>query len=419
MTPAAATAARARARASHPGLEPLWAELARRYSASDRPVASVLLRDLPEPSRAALADLLGLDRLPGSTYRVRVVDVARSLGLDGDERMRSLVEDLVGPLGNRALARAQERARRDELWTWLAAEAARLDIAEWSASVRALGVPGGDIAAHRVRLERAIDVLDRILAADSAPVVLSHLASDVLGDPHGLDLGQPVAALVVEALALRGGGARTRRAEVVRALWASAGVAADELSPSVLVLGLRSQGDDPLSGILAAMAGAGTPQVLTLGQLQRWPVRTEPGIVHVVENPSVVAFVAALGEGAATGPMVCTGGWPNVAVSTLLRQLMASGCQLRCHADFDPAGILITRHLVEHLGAEPWQMTAEAYLGAVTRAVVGFDGSVADTPWDPALADAMRSNKRIVFEEDVRQTLVARVSRGYRDRGPG
>lgn len=273
-------------------------------------------------------------------------------------------------------------------------------------------MPGGDVAAHRARLERAVAVLDRILAAEPAPVVLTHLASDVLGDPHGLDPGQPVAALVVEALALRGGGARTRRAEVVRALWASAGVAADELSPTVLVLGLRSQGDDPLSRTLAAMAGAGTPHVLTLGQLQHWPVRTEPVAVHVVENPSVVAFVAALGEGRdaagpAAAPMVCTGGWPNVAVLTLLRQLTASGCHVRCHADFDPAGILITRHLVEHLGAEPWQMTAEAYLAAAARAVVSFEGSVADTPWDPALADAMRSNKRIVFEEDVRQTLVA------------
>lgn len=143
--------------------------------------------------------------------------------------------------------------------------------------------------------------------------------------------------------------------------------------------------------------------VLTLGQLQRWPVRTQPSVVQT--SPAAPA--------GARGAVVCTGGWPNVAVLTLLRQLVASDCRLRCHADFDPAGILITRHLVEHLAAEPWEMTA-AYLDAAGHSRVTFDGSVADTPWDPALAEAMRAHQRVVFEEDVRRSLAAALPPGWR-----
>ncbi|MBW3614176.1 MAG: TIGR02679 family protein [Actinobacteria bacterium] len=395
------------ARASRPDLEPLWEELARRFSASDRPVTSVTVRHLSDQSRTALADLLGLERLPPPSPRVRVGEVARALGVSGEEGVRAAVEELVGPLGNRSLERRQDRARREALWSWLEGEAARLDVAEWSRSVRSQGIPGGHVAAHRLRLERAVAVLDRVLAPAARPSVLAHIAADVLGDPHALDPGQPIAALVVDALALRGGSGRVRRAEVVRAVWSSAGVATDELSPTVLLFHLAGvplpENVNPVDSTCAAMAQAGEPVVLTLSQLQRWSLRPAASDVLVVENPSVVAHASH--EGYAAAPVVCTGGWPNVAVLTLLRQLVAAGCRLRCHADFDPAGVLIVRHLVELFDAQPWEMTATAYLSAADRSSVAFDGSVADTPWDPALAAAMRLRQRAVFEEDVRHTI--------------
>ncbi|MGH9225940.1 MAG: DUF2399 domain-containing protein, partial [Acidimicrobiales bacterium] len=109
-------------------------------------------------------------------------------------------------------------------------------------------------------------------------------------------------------------------------------------------------------------------------------------------------------------PLVCSSGWPNVAVTTLLRQLAAAGAHLRCHADFDPPGVLITRHLIRQVGAEPWRMTARDYRAGADeadRAGPTFAGSVPDTPWDPALARAMRARRRVVFEEDVMVALFA------------
>ncbi|HSH59242.1 MAG TPA: DUF2399 domain-containing protein, partial [Acidimicrobiales bacterium] len=61
---------------------------------------------------------------------------------------------------------------------------------------------------------------------------------------------------------------------------------------------------------------------------------------------------------------------------------------------------------VARVGAEPWCMGQADYLGAAGRGRVRFSGSVADTPWDPALAGAMRARGRAVFEEDVTGDLL-------------
>lgn len=399
-------------RVARPELAPLWDELARRMSASDRPVAAVTLRNLDERQRAAVADLLGQARLVAPTCRVRLADVGAALGLAGHSELRAVVTRLRGPIVSRAEARRRQETEREALWAWLDTEARALGATGWAAGLRASGVPSGDVGRHRALLEAAVDVAHRAVAADD-PVSLPVLAASVLGDPHALDPGTALAPLVLGALAERLGLAAPRSAEEARTVWTATGVVADELSSRVVVLGLRSgRPRSPLDTALGAFADAGEPAAVTLAQLRRWPVALAGAAVRVVENPSVVAEAARAQDGGPDGgpPLVCTSGWPNVAVMTLLRQLVAAGATLRCHADFDPPGILILRHLVTRLGAEPWAMGRSDYLLAVTRARVTFAGSVADTPWDPGLAQAMRHHRRAVFEEDVSGTLVGAMN---------
>lgn len=408
MTPPPATVRRA-GRLAAPELAPLVDELARRFGEGTGPVLVTVPR-LSMAQRLALADLFGLDRLPSGTAKLRVDRLVAALGLESVEALRDAVEEVRGPLPDRRAERLAQRSARHDLWSWLAGEAlavpllrgAPAAVAAWVERVRAQG-PRGGVDAHRRRLETALRVL-RALPADN--VALAAFASDVAGDPHALDRGRRVAAVVLDAVALSTGAALPGSAESVRDLWESVGVAPDPLSSTVLALGLPGVGaPGPLGPWLAAAAAAGEPVVLTLAQLRRWPVPALPAhaVAYVVENPSLVAEAARTGW---TGrpPLVCSSGRPTVAVVTLLRRLGAAGAELRQHADFDAAGLSITAWLAERAGTTPWRMTAADY--ASRSGDPKRSGALPPTPWDPALHRAMSDAGVPVYEEQLRAQLL-------------
>jgi uncharacterized protein (TIGR02679 family) len=102
----------------------------------------------------------------------------------------------------------------------------------------------------------------------------------------------------------------------------------------------------------------------TLRQLSRETLTFPPQNVFVCENPPVVSAVAeALGPHAR--PLVCGGGWPNTAVSVLLDQLGASGCQLRYQGDFDAEGVRIGEYVRRRHGATSWRFDTRTYAAAL------------------------------------------------------
>lgn len=397
---------------SRPELAPVWAELARRFGDGDPPVA-ITLRDLSMGERQAVADLLGLDRLPPATARIRVDRLAAAFGVAGVDGLRAAVETHVGPIVDRRAARLDARRRRDDVWAWLADQAGSIPLVAgepdrmgpWVETVRAAGVPGGDVDRHRRRLAAVLAVL-ATLPADG--IGLAALAADVLGDPHALDRGRAIATLVLDAVAASRQRARPTDAEAARLLWEEVGVVPDPLSSAVLALGLHLTGDHPLRSVSAA----GEPVVLTLSQLRRWPVDPLPagGTAFMVENPSLVAEAAARGWGGP--PLLCSSGRPTVAVVSLVRQLRAAGAEVFQHADFDPAGLGITGWLAQRAGTIPWRMGAADYLGAVAtdRERVGLAGRLPPAPWDPDLVEAMAARGVAVYEEELRAGLLSSMS---------
>ena len=411
MTTASALGAGA-ARLDRAELAPLVDELARRFAAGTVPVM-LTLRSLSFLERLALADLFGLDRLPSPTAKVRVSRLVGALGLDSIEALRGVVEDLSGPLPDHRAERVAHRAARDELWSWLESEALEVSlfaravgsvgaVSAWVERVRVQG-PRGGVDAHRRRLERALAVLRGLPAAE---VPLAAFANDLLGDPHALDRGRRVAALVLDAVALASGTPLPTDAESARHLWESVGVAPDPLSSTVLALGLSGEGvPEPLGPWLAAAAGSGEPVVLTLAQLRRWPVNplAPDATAYVVENPSLVAEAARSGWlGRPT--LVCSAGRPTVAVVPLLRQLAGGGATLHQHADFDATGLAITAWLAKRAGTVPWRMTAAHYRTSAGEST-GF-GALPPTPWDPPLREAMADAGAPVYEEQLRAQLL-------------
>ncbi|MFO7689023.1 MAG: TIGR02679 domain-containing protein, partial [Cryobacterium sp.] len=118
-----------------------------------------------------------------------------------------------------------------------------------------------------------------------------------------------------------------------RDAWASVGVMLDELSATVLVLGLPGGDASPTARALNALAATGQPVVLTLRQLQADALGAIPAEVFVCQSPELIA-AAADQLGAHCAPVVCLNGHAGAATLQLLQALRAGGAQLRYHGDF-------------------------------------------------------------------------------------
>ena len=104
------------------GLAPVVAELARRFE-DGSPVTQITVSGLDHDQRASVADLLGRDRLPGPTLRIALHTLVSALGLDCVEELRTAVEVMTGPLGNRRADRDKQQRTAAQLWSWCAEQA--------------------------------------------------------------------------------------------------------------------------------------------------------------------------------------------------------------------------------------------------------------------------------------------------------
>lgn len=360
---------------------------------------------LTEEQRQALADLLGLDRLPPESATVAVARLDEVLAEAVGLPLREVVTRLVGPIGDRAGERSKAAAERAELWEWVASHPVVVEqpaLGDWVESVRRNGLVDGSVAHTRELVERALRVLAGLPAAG---VPLPVLADGVLHDPHALDDGTRCGALVLRALASIYELPMPADVGQRRRLWERAGVADDELSSVVLAAGIRPAGSGIAGAVLRLCADAGHGAALTLGQLRAaaWSVGV-PETVYVVENPSILAL--ALDRfGTRCPPIVCTSGWPNSAGILLLSSLNEAGCRLRYHGDFDGEGIRIAANVMSRVDAEPWRMAAADYVAAVGTVGPGV-GRVTEAPWDPRLATVMRERDVTVSEERVADSLL-------------
>ncbi|MFD0398276.1 TIGR02679 family protein [Kitasatospora sp. NPDC127121] len=390
-----------------PELRPLWSAVHGRLS-TGRPVSRVRSGPLDEAGREALADLLGLDRLPGAEPTIPLAGLDSAV-LDACGRpVRDVVTAILGPIHDRAAERHHRTGQREALWAWLAGHevvTVQPALLDWVGHLRAGGLVDGSPERTRGLIAAALTVLAAFPAGgEPLPVLAARLLD---GDSHALDDGTRLSSLVLRALAVLYGTDMPETAEGRRALWSRAGVADDELSATVLAVGLRPGGEGPVAEISRICAGAGHPVSLTLAQLRSPGEFTGPtGPVHITENPSVLAL-SLRRFGPHCPPLVCTSGWPNTAVIHLLRRRADDGASLRYHGDFDGEGIRIAAHVLAKTGAVPWRMAADDYRAAVSRVPLGPDpGRLTPAPWDRTLVDSMAELRTAVVEEVVADLLL-------------
>jgi len=361
--------------------------------------------------RAALDTLLGRRPSAGATLSVdlaRLEAVVREAELA--PTLREAVEVLTGPVADRRA----EAAAQDEAWSAAFAEAAerlgeRPELTPWLEALRAGGLvkrlTGDDVALGRVLLRHAVAVVER-LPADG--VLLAELAAAATGDAHALDRGAPLGTVTVRAAALLGGVESWEGAAARREAWARAGVLVDELSAPALVFNLRADPTTPSGRILAVHADAAEPCRLSARLLVRDPPRFDPGwtgpLVHVCENPSVVA-AAADRLGARSAPLVCTEGQPATAVRLLLDRLTRAGIRLAYHGDFDWGGLHVANVVFRRHDALPWRFTALDYAGL--QGALPLRGSPVAASWDALLEPELRRAGHAVHEEQVVEDVLA------------
>jgi uncharacterized protein (TIGR02679 family) len=399
-----------------PGLARLWDEVAARLQRNGlAPRGTLILEGLHRSERHALAGLIGS---PVIEERARV-DLAKL-----DARLRAVnaapglvaaVASLRGPLVDRRSTRAAARSQRAAVWEQARAALASYGlvgepwIESWFDSARAVV---GRIAVHRAGavLETAVRCVAR-LPWDGDRCGRTELASRIGGGSHALDDGTVLAALVLRAIAAALGEPPAETPAQRRALWERAGVQVDEVSITVLTLGLRPAGSSAVAGAVRARSDAGCEAHLTLRDLRRVDGWVGKGtVVWVCENPRVLEAAMDAGTDAV---VVCTAGNPTVVVTTLLERLVAKGAELHYRGDFDWAGLGIANRIVTTYHARPWRMGTADYEAALVAAGAGLvelpplEGRSVEAVWDEELAPTMRKAGKAIHEEVLLDLLVA------------
>lgn len=401
---------------------PLWSAARRRLESNGLALAGtpITVSAVVDAQREAICGLLGRSSAGDRPIKIGLAELDAILrrGAAGIGLVE-IVEAAGGPVVDRRAARTAGRDERERSWQAVErhpALVAHPELHDWVQKMR--GGPATRIAGSPVLgaqlVSSALDVADRLPAPT---VTLAALAAEMTGDAHALDRDQPLGKVVAGLLVHldveeadaddqvdASAGARWWRRR-----WAHQGVVCDDLSVSALVLNLPVRsGGDIVANMVAEHALAGEPLRLTFRQLAIGElIVAEPRTVYVCENPSVVAQAGQLLEDR-SAPLVCVEGQPNSAAAAVLDLLVAQGCELRYHGDFDWGGIRIANGVMARFGATPWRYGTDDYQNAhqLGRVELSDQPAGLDASWDRNLVPRMVHGGVAIYEEQVLGSLL-------------
>jgi uncharacterized protein (TIGR02679 family) len=252
-------------------------------------------------------------------------------------------------------------------------------------------------------LRQALAVLDA-LPEKGTRLDRRVLANNIARNPHALDDGEPLSALVLALLSAAG---ITSSAQRSRSAWDAVGVDCDDLTGGLIAVGIHPAGWHLPIGTAVTLP----PRELASC---RWPQGpTTRAWIFVTENPSVASAAADLAATGVPVRLLCTSGTPSAVEIAAIARLIDVGWQIAIRADFDAAGIA---HVVAVLGAaptsRPWRMGVSDYEQSLSTGGRVPLAQVGDTPWEPALATAMRARGLAAFEEAMLPALLADLRLG-------
>src|SRR5579885_323673 len=448
-----------------------------KYIAQGRASGQVVLRACSAEEKREIARFLQKRLPPGETLVVRLADFQEALNTSGFPcELAELLAALYPERSH--VTRPEQRKRRvqDQQYFYEALSSLADALPAEARGRRWLlaGTHGRDYlfrhhkndgpAFQEAVLHSARTVIDALnqLPTPSAYERLSLFAQRVSGDPHSLDAQSFTGRLFLYALQDLADLNRPQHNEEIEDEQAANGVD-EEGSPATRTAGFliedtsssREQNQqrlllyyeaglltDTISSTVAtfqlarAEDAAGVPDplvehagtrvlVLPLRQLLSWQ-RLAPASQHVYlfENPQV--FETIIDElQQATGPagderqqawptLICTSGWPGVAVIRLLNLLTETDPHTLLHysGDFDLAGLRIASYLQKRYRAHfrPWHLDPPSYLVALHHKSAAFEthelASLQSLPADFApLAATMQEQGKKAYQEGITHLL--------------
>jgi uncharacterized protein (TIGR02679 family) len=363
--------------------------------------------------RRAVERLLGRRAGAGASLTVSLDEVDAVLRASGaaPDGLASAVHVLLGGVPDRVAEAAEEATA----WATACAPLDELverrpELATWRTWLDATGMIRRTTATPADATPLVGSLVRVLEALPSSGVALGRLAAATTGDAHALDDGKPLSTLALAAVRVLAGAAPAGDGSAFerRAAWAAVGVHRDELSSSVLCVGLPGGTETTVGRMVALAREAGEPCVLTLRQLgrDRPDLGVGAGLVRVCENPIVLAC-AADELGSRCPPLVCLNGHPSTAALRVLTLLVADGAHLAYHGDFDWGGVRIANALGERFSWQPWRFDTPAYQRAVASVTGGaLTGRPVDATWDPDLRPALEQHRVHIQEELVLPDLM-------------
>lgn len=409
---------RVRALLGDPALRELVTRLDRRLAKRPEISGTITIKNPTPPTSEAVTSLLGKPPRPGGPLRVSLSELDDAIRHSG--MADGLISAITILLGRPPRHAAIEQQKATHAWAALAntIDIGANDQAAFASFAETICRDGTLRRAARGNLDEGRRLLGQLCACLSRlpllePTPLPIFATQIIGNSHALDAGRPLSGLVIRAIGQMLADPSGPIPVNQRARWNQANVIADELSSTVLVLNLRCVGDGLIDRVLNAHVEVGEPCRLTFRQLRLHPPRFDPATVSpepestvfVCENPSVLA-AAADRLGRQSLPLICIEGQPSHAAAKLLGPLRKAGIVLRYHGDFDRVGLQIVEQMQTRFGAIPWRMSTKDYAENVIRSAPPFAGTVPEISWDDELKPMIEQHMRIVFEEQVIDTLM-------------
>lgn len=234
------------------------------------------------------------------------------------------------------------------------------------------------IEAWETTLCMGADILNHLPYREGRIVYLAVFATQITGNPHAFDNGQPGGRLLKKLIHLD---LYHRRIEVKASgafsafkrqkSYLLAGILINDISNYALLYGVYAKKADGADH--AGMNGFAKEKEIvpvTLATIASWTrIACPDSKLYVVENPTVFSMLCEQSKKSnemsdyPNTAFMCMNGQPRLAGLLVLELCVKSGIQVYYAGDFDPEGLLIAQKLADFCAGNLryWHMTAQDY----------------------------------------------------------